>query len=140
MSDKQLKQPLPENVRDVYDEEAYRKWLIYRHDRRRASLVRNAVMSLRWHMAFFPVLGCLLALRTAMQAMGQKTAPILSSCIELGMKLLSAALLIPQLGFFGTSITEPITWSLMLLFLAAAYFGSKTWMFSTMATEKGAME
>lgn len=45
LSDKQLKQPLPENVRDVYDEEAYRKWLIYRHDRRRASLVRNAVMT-----------------------------------------------------------------------------------------------
>ena len=103
-------------------------------------VVRNAVMSLRWHLSFFPALGCLLALRTAMQAMGQKTAPILSSCIELGMKLLSAALLIPRLGFFGTSITEPITWSLMLLFLAAAYFGSKTRMFSTMATEKGAME
>ena len=103
-------------------------------------VVRNAVMSLRWHLSFFPALGCLLALRTAMQAMGQKTAPILSSCIELGMKLLSAALLIPRLGFFGTSITEPITWSLMLLFLAAAYFGSQTRMFSTMATEKGAME
>ena len=88
-------------------------------------VVRNAVMSLRWHLSFFPALGCLLVLRTAMQAMGQKTAPILSSCIELGMKLLSAAFLIPHLGFFGTSITEPVTWTLMLLFLAAAYFASR---------------
>lgn len=88
-------------------------------------VIRNAVMSLRWHLSFFPALGCLLVLRTAMQAMGQKTAPILSSCIELGMKLLSATFLIPHLGFFGTSITEPITWTVMLLFLAAVYFGSR---------------
>lgn len=84
-------------------------------------VIGNAVMSLRWHLSFFPALGCLLVLRTAMQAMGKKTAPILSSCIELGMKFLSAAILIPRLGFFGTSITEPITWTVMLLFLTAAY-------------------
>ena len=89
------------------------------------TVICNAVMSLRWHLSFFPALGCLLVLRTAMQAMGQKTIPILSSCIELGMKLLSAAFLIPHLGFFGTSITEPITWTLMLLFLATAYFISR---------------
>jgi len=58
-------------------------------------VIRNAVMILRWHLSFFPALGCLLVLRTAMQAMGQKTAPILSSCIELGMKLLSAAFFDP---------------------------------------------
>lgn len=87
------------------------------------TIIDNAVMSLRWHLAFFPALGCLLALRTAMQAMGQKAAPILSSCIELGMKLLSAAFIIPHLGFFGTSITEPVTWTLMLLFLTTAFKG-----------------
>lgn len=86
-----------------------------------AEITHNAVMSLRWHLSFFPALGCLLVLRTAMQAMGKKTAPILSSCIELGMKLLSAAILIPHFGFFGTSITEPITWTIMLMFLTAAY-------------------
>lgn len=87
-----------------------------------ADLIDNAVMSLRWHLSFFPVLGCLFVLRTAMQAMGKKTVPVLSSCIELGMKLMSAAFLIPCLGFFGTCITEPITWTLMLLLLATGYF------------------
>lgn len=43
-----------------------------------AEVIRNAVMSLRWHLTFFPALGCLLVLRTAMQAMGQKKAPSLS--------------------------------------------------------------
>lgn len=92
-------------------------------------IVDNAVMSLRWHLAFFPVLGCLLALRTAMQAMGKKNAPIISSCLELGMKLLSASFLIPRLGFFGTSITEPITWTIMLLFLSASYFATRKELF-----------
>lgn len=46
LSDKQLKKPLPGNVRDVYDEEAYRKWLVYRHDCRRYSLISNAVLTL----------------------------------------------------------------------------------------------
>ena len=89
-------------------------------------MIGNAVYSLRWHLSFFPALGCLIALRTSMQAMGWKIAPILSSCIELGMKILSAAFLIPHLGFVGTCITEPITWTVMLAFLATAYvFGGK---------------
>lgn len=96
-----------------------------------SEVVRNAVMSLRWHLSFFPALGCLLVLRTAMQAMGKKTAPILSSFIELGMKLLSAVFLIPQLGFLGTCITEPVTWALMLLFLVIAYLAARKQLYQT---------
>ena len=66
-----------------------------------------------------------------MQAMGQKAAPILSSCIELGMKLLSAVFLIPQLGFLGTCITEPVTWTLMLLFLVTAYLAARKQLYQT---------
>lgn len=66
-----------------------------------------------------------------MQAMGKKTAPILSSFIELGMKLLSAVFLIPQLGFLGTCITEPVTWALMLLFLVIAYLAARKQLYQT---------
>jgi len=86
-----------------------------------SEIVSNAVMSLRIHFAFFPALAVLLCLRMSMQAMGQKVIPVLSSCIELCMKLLSAAFVIPRLGFLGTSITEPVTWTLMMLFLLYAY-------------------
>lgn len=96
-----------------------------------SEVVRNAVMSLRWHLSFFPALGCLLVFRTAMQAMGKKTAPILSSCIELGMKLLSAVFLVPRLGFLGTCITEPVTWALMLLFLVIAYLAARKQLYQT---------
>lgn len=83
--------------------------------------IQNAVLSLRLHLCFFPALAVLLCLRTTMQAMGQKTAPVISSCVELAMKVFSARWLIPQLGFLGTCVTEPVTWTLMMLYLLAAY-------------------
>lgn len=87
-----------------------------------AEVVSSAVMGLRIHFAGYPVLAILLCLRTAMQAMGRKTAPVISSGIELAMKIVSAWLLIPQIGFLGTCVTEPVTWVLMTAFLAAAYW------------------
>ena len=84
-------------------------------------IISNAVMSLRWHLSFFPALGCLFVLRNSMQSMGRPIIPILSSCIELCMKILSAAIAVPSLGFLGTCITEPFTWLVMFLFLGAGY-------------------
>lgn len=81
----------------------------------------NAVLSLRIHFPFFPVLGVLLAMRVSMQSMGQKIAPVISSIIELVMKMLSAIWLIPKLGFVGTCVTEPVTWVLMTAFLMTVY-------------------
>lgn len=84
-------------------------------------IVSNAVMSMRICLPFFPILGALQCLRTAMQAMGCKTAPVLSSCVEVLMKIVGAAFLIPAYGYFGACITEPLTWVAMLAFLAVSY-------------------
>lgn len=86
-----------------------------------AQVLDNAVLSLRIHFSMFPMLGILFTLRNSMQAIGQKTVPVLSSCIELAMKLFAAYCLIPRYGFLGVCITEPVTWVLMVLFLAGAY-------------------
>ncbi len=88
-------------------------------------ILDNAVLSLRWHLGFFPMLGGLIAMRASMESMGKKIVPMISSVIELCMKVFSAAWLIPQLGFLGTCITEPITWTLMVLFLAGMFFVQK---------------
>ena len=64
-----------------------------------ANILDNAVMSLRIHFPFFPILGMLLAMRVSMQSMGQKLAPVISSVIELGMKKLAGIWLIPAYGF-----------------------------------------
>ena len=53
-------------------------------------ILGNATMSLRIHFPFFAVLGILLAMRVSMQSMGQKAAPVLSSVIELAMKVIAA--------------------------------------------------
>ena len=84
-------------------------------------ILDNAVLSLRVHFPFFPVLGVLLATRVSMQSMGQKIAPIISSVIELAMKFLAALWLIPAYGFIGVCFTEPVTWALMTAFLLTMY-------------------
>ena len=86
-----------------------------------AEILDSAVMSLRIHFPFFPVLGVLLAMRVSMQSMGQKIAPVISSVIELSMKILAAIWLIPAFGFVGVCVTEPITWVFMTLFLMAVF-------------------
>lgn len=93
-------------------------------------ILSNAVLAMRISLVFFPVLGVLLCLRTAMQAMGRKIAPVLSSCIELLMKALGAWLLIPAYGFLGTCVTEPLTWVLMCIFLAVVYWIQSRSLFS----------
>lgn len=89
------------------------------------TVISNAVMGLRWNVSFYPALGILFCLRTSMQAMGQKTAPIISSAVELGIKLVSARWIIPRLGYFGTCITEPFAWVAMMLWLALAYWSQR---------------
>ena len=68
-----------------------------------------------------PAVCILLAMRVSMQAMGQKAAPVLSSVIELVMKVTACIWLIPKYGFVGTCITEPVTWVLMTAFLMGVY-------------------
>lgn len=86
-----------------------------------ATIISNAVLAMRISLPFFPILGVLLCLRTAMQSMGYKAAPVASSCVELLMKALGASLLIPAYGYLGACITEPLTWTTMTIFLVVAY-------------------
>ena len=84
-------------------------------------ILDNAVLSLHIHFPFFPVLGVLLAMRVSMQSMGQKTAPVISSVIELLMKIIAALWLIPSFGFVGVCVTEPVSWVIMTIFLMIVY-------------------
>ena len=94
-----------------------------------ALTIQNAVMSLRIHLPFYPALGVLLALRTAMQAVNIKIPPVLSSAMELGMKILAAFFLIPSYGFLGTCVTEPITWVLCAIFLTVVYCAKRSYFY-----------
>ena len=89
------------------------------------TVIKNAILSLRIHTAFFPALGLVFCLRTSMQSMGENRIPIFASCIELSMKVLSAAWMIPKFGFLGTCCTEPVTWAIMAVFLVASYLSKR---------------
>lgn len=56
-----------------------------------------------------------------MQAVGQKKAPLISSGIELVIKVCSAIWLVPVVGFVGTCVTEPVVWIIMMTYLAVEY-------------------
>jgi Na+-driven multidrug efflux pump len=90
-----------------------------------SELINAAIMYLRVSCLNFFWLGPLFILRCTMQGMGRKIIPLFSSAIELGMKILSTALLAPMLGYFGIAITEPISWLLCTAMLAVIYLTHK---------------
>jgi len=85
-------------------------------------IIDNAYLSMKIHGSCFIALGVLFCLRMSMQSLGQKIIPVISSIIELLMKIFSASFLIPKLGYLGTCITEPVTWLIMTAFLLSGYF------------------
>ena len=87
-----------------------------------AEIISGGILAMRINLPFFPILGILLCLRTAMQSMGYKAAPVASSCIELLMKGIGAGLWIPAWGYLGTCVTEPVSWVFMTGFLTTAYW------------------
>lgn len=93
-------------------------WLTASSDER---IISSALLSLRMSTACFFPLGALFILRYSMQAMGHKVLPVLSSTIELLVKVFSAAVLVPSLGYMGVAVTEPVIWCLCAAFLAVFY-------------------
>ena len=86
-----------------------------------AAVIDPAVMYIRISMCCFYVLGPLFVLRCAMQGMGRKIVPVLSSTIEMVGKILAVMFLAPALGYLGVAITEPIIWAVCTLMLTIMY-------------------
>ena len=84
-------------------------------------MLSRAVLSLRCHCTALLFLGPVITLRSLMQSLGQKLAPVSTSALELVMKVISAVWAIPALGFLGVCLTEPSCWVLMAVFLWIIY-------------------
>lgn len=85
-------------------------------------IVSAAYMYMRVSVSFFYVLGPLFVLRCTLQGLGRKIIPITSSVMEMAIKILSALFLVPKLQYLGVALTEPISWVVMTILLAGAYF------------------
>ena len=88
-------------------------------------IVGSAVMYAKISILFFYVLGPLFIFRSTLQGMGRKIVPLISSVTEMLVKILSAMFLVPAFAYKGVAFTEPISWVLMTIILASAYYSSK---------------
>ena len=75
--------------------------------------------NVRHAAAFF--LAYLVTMRQAMQSMGMHVSPVISSSIELVIKVVAAFLVVPHFGYAGACWVEPSTWLACCLFLMMVY-------------------
>ena len=85
-------------------------------------IIENGTLYLLVNSPFYIVLGMLLNLRYALQGIGKKKTPLISSIIEFSGKVLFAFTLVPLLGYIGVIICEPIIWCLMFLQLLFSFY------------------
>ncbi|MDE6148914.1 MAG: MATE family efflux transporter [Ruminococcus sp.] len=74
---------------------------------------------------FYFVLDIVIVFRNALQGVGDKITPILSSILELAGKFAVAVALAPRLGYFGVMISEPLVWIGMAIILAIGFYHNK---------------
>ncbi|MDR1838271.1 MAG: MATE family efflux transporter [Treponema sp.] len=85
-------------------------------------VIENGARYLMINSPFYIILGMLLNFRLALQGMGIKIIPVISSIVELIGKVIFAFLLVPALGYIGVIICEPIIWCIMFLQLLYSFY------------------
>lgn len=85
-------------------------------------IVEYAASYILFTVPFYVVLGGLIIIRNALQGLGLKFLPLVSSFIELAGKILFTYLVIPRMGSWGVILCEPLIWCVMLAQLAAVFF------------------
>ena len=86
-----------------------------------SSVISNGNMNLTVSTLMFFPLAVLLVMRVSMQSMGYKVFPVISSSIELVIKIIAAEVIIPAKGYMAVVFTEPVAWVLCALFLVMVY-------------------
>lgn len=85
-------------------------------------ILQNGAMYLRVVAPFYFILGLINDTRTALQAIGQKILPIVSSLIELVGKILFVIIFIPRFQYMAVIFCEPVIWCFMVVELLAAFW------------------
>jgi len=87
-------------------------------------VIENGGRYLMINAPFYMVLGMLLNFRFALQGIGKKIIPVVSSVVEFSGKVLFAFLLVPFLGYLGVIICEPVIWCIMLVYLVFSFYSN----------------
>lgn len=87
-------------------------------------VINNGARYLRMNSPFYAILGVVFNMRYALQGIGKRILPVVSSVIELLGKVVFALLIIPHLGYLGVIICEPIIWCLMFIQLVYSFYSN----------------
>lgn len=85
-------------------------------------VLENGMLYLRIVSPCYVILGLLNNTRTALQSIGEKILPVLSSVIELFGKIIFTAVLVPRFHYIAVIVCEPVIWCLMVAELFAAFW------------------
>ena len=75
-----------------------------------AELIRQGTLYLKLNIPFYFFLVALVLLRSSLQGIRFKTAPLIASTVEMIGKASIALILVPKIGYMGIIISEPIIW------------------------------
>ena len=73
-------------------------------------VLTNGALYLRINLPFYFFLVTLVILRSTLQALGHKVAPLIASGVEMVGKLSIALFLVPRIGYMGIIVSEPAIW------------------------------
>lgn len=85
-------------------------------------VLHNGAMYLRVVAPCLSILGVLNCTRNALQAIGQKVLPVISSVIELIGKILFVWIMIPRFQYMAVIFCEPVIWCFMTLQLMVSFW------------------
>lgn len=78
-------------------------------------VIDTATLYLRINTALYYIPAVICLFRQGMQGFGDNITPLISSSMELIVKVLAAVLLAPAIGYMGIIIAEPIAWIVMVI-------------------------
>lgn len=84
-------------------------------------IIKCGKMCLYYHFAFLPSLAILLIIRNFLSAVGKKILPIISSVMELVVKIIFAFFIVPNIGYLGVCLTEPLIWFVCMIYIVIIY-------------------
>ncbi len=70
---------------------------------------------LKFDTLFYIVAAMVTLLRNVLQGLGNHITPIVSSSLELLGKIAFAKLMVPELGYWGVILAEPVVWIIMVI-------------------------
>jgi len=87
-------------------------------------VIYNSALYVKITGPFYAALGMLLQTRFALQGIGEKLLPLISSVIEMLVKVCFVLLLIPRFDFMAVIFCEPVAWCLMTIQLLFAFYNN----------------